>query len=269
VHYDRSAVTGKVCIVTGAAGGIGRATALELVRQGARRLSLVDVDADALRETASEVGAGGAEALELAADVSVGEEVAGVVGKTLEAFGRVDVLVNNAAVIGPIVPVGELDEEDFDRVMGVNVRGVFLGLKHVLPLLIAQGAGSVVNVASISGLLGHAGGTAYTASKHAVIGLTKAAAAEAGPYGVRVNAICPGSTRTAQFLTTARGISPQDPDAFIESHTRSQIPLGRLADPSEQARVICFLASDAASYVNGATWVVDGGLVSTFPEIRT
>ena len=247
----------KVAVVTGAAGGIGRAASIELARAGASLL-LVGAHEDGLQQTARAVGEAGGRARLHVADVSRSDDVRAYVAAAVEAYGRIDVLFNNAGIEGPLGPTVDYPDEEFDRVIAVNVRGVFLGLKHVLPGMIAQGSGSIVNNASTAGHAGFSLLCAYTASKHAVIGLTKVAAAEAGPAGVRVNAVSPGPIETRMMRAIERGRNPGDPEA-VKRRVMERVPLGRYGDAAEIARVVRFLASDDASYVNGAVWLIDGG----------
>ena len=199
--------TGKVAIVTGGANGIGRAVCQDFVARGGK-VAIVDRDEAAGAALAAELGAG--RALFRAADVTRAADVQGYVQATLDAFGRIDAFHNNAGIEGKVQPIVEVDEAVFDAVMAVNVKGVFLGLKYVLPVMIRQGAGSVVNTASIAGLVGTPGMSAYVASKHAVNGITKVAAGEVGPLGIRVNAVCPGPIATRMVAEIARaGLAEQ------------------------------------------------------------
>jgi NAD(P)-dependent dehydrogenase (short-subunit alcohol dehydrogenase family) len=248
--------TGKVALITGAGGGIGRATALAFGLAGAR-LVLVDRDAAAGEATAGVVRQAGAEARFIAADVTRAADVAGYVRTTLDGFGRIDCFHNNAGIEGKVATTAECDEAMFDAVMGVNVKGVFLGLRHVLPVMLKQKSGAVVNTASVAGLVGTPGMPAYVASKHAVIGLTKVAAGEVARHGVRVNAVCPGPVDTRMIHSLEAQLDPNRPDAIGERY-RAGIPSGRYTTPEEIASVVLFLCSDLAGNVNGAQWVVDG-----------
>jgi NAD(P)-dependent dehydrogenase (short-subunit alcohol dehydrogenase family) len=185
-------------------------------------------------------------------------DVAAYVQAALDAFGRIDCFHNNAGIEGKVAPTAEYDEAMFDAVMGVNVKGVFLGLRHVLPVMIKQERGAVVNTASIAGLVGTAGMPAYVASKHAVIGLTKVAAAEVGPQGVRVNAVCPGPIDTRMVQDIARQVSPNNPGS-VEARYAAGLPLRRYGTAEEVAHLVLFLCSDLASNITGAQYVVDGG----------
>lgn len=255
---------GKVAVVTGGGGGIGTATGVRMGRAGAS-VVLVDLDAQRLAVAREAVAATGAQVRTHVADVTSSAQVRGYVDAALAAFGAVDVLFNNAAIIGPVAALTEYDEDDFDRVLAVNVRGVFLGLRHVLPLMVARGSGSVINTGSLSSERGLPGTPAYNAAKHAVLGLTRSAAAEVAPSGVRVNAVLPGMIDTPMLAEVAAGFP--DPDA-ARAAAASVSPQGRLGRAEEVAEVVTFLASDAASHVNGAAWAVDGGILATLPTAK-
>lgn len=243
---------GQVVVVTGAAGGIGRATVLAFAAAGA---SVVAVDLDEARAhaTADLVTADGGAALGFGADVSDEAGVAHYVQAALDAYGQIDVLVNCAGV-EMLSPIVDTTLEAWDRQMNVNVRSVFLGLRAVLPLMYARRSGAVVNTSSVNGYVANPWTCAYTASKHAVIGITKVAAMEAGPFGVRVNAVCPGATNTDMLHRFA--------DAPTREKIAGDVPLGRLGEPADIAAAICFLASPRAAYVNGEELKVDGGLLA-------
>ncbi len=246
--------TGKVAVVTGGANGIGRAVSLGFARRGAK-VVVVDRDAEAGAAVAAEIGK---DAVFRAADVTRSADVQAYVKAALDAFGAIDCFHNNAGIEGRVAPTAEYDEAAFDAVMGVNAKGVFLGLRHVLPVMIRQGRGAVVNTASIAGLVGTAGMPAYVASKHAVIGLTKVAAGEVGPLGVRVNAVCPGPIATRMVQDIAKQVSPNNPEGVEERYAAS-IPLRRYGTAEEVANLVLFLCSDLAGNVTGAQYVVDGG----------
>jgi NAD(P)-dependent dehydrogenase (short-subunit alcohol dehydrogenase family) len=245
---------GKVAVVTGGANGIGRATALGFARHGAL-VVVVDRDAAAGAAVAAEIGG---QAIFRQADVTRAADVQGYVQAALDAFGRIDCFHNNAGIEGKVAPTAEYEEAVFDAVMGVNVKGVFLGLRHVLPVMIRQESGAVVNTASVAGLVGTVGMPAYVASKHAVIGLTKVAAGEVGRLGIRVNAICPGPIATRMVQDIARQVSPNNPEE-IEARYAASIPLRRYGTAEEVANLVLFLCSDLASNITGAQYVVDGG----------
>jgi NAD(P)-dependent dehydrogenase (short-subunit alcohol dehydrogenase family) len=247
--------TGKAAVVTGGGNGIGRAACLAFAARGARVL-VVDRDGAAAAAVAAEIGPGRAEAC--LADVTRAADVAGYVARALEAFGRIDCFFNNAGTEGRVAAVVDTEEAEFDAVMAVNVKGVFLGLKHVLPVMIRQGAGAVVNTASTAGLLGTARMPAYVASKHAVLGLTKSVAGEVGPQGIRVNAVCPGPIDTRMIRDLERQIAPNRPES-VEASYVAGIPLRRYGTAEEVANVVLFLCSELAGNMTGAQVVVDGG----------
>lgn len=244
--------TRSVVIVTGAGGGIGRATALEFARRGAS-VVVVDIHSQKAAETVDLVRHLGGTAINVTADVSTEDGVSAYVSEARSAFAHIDVMVNCAGV-EMLHPIHETTADDWDRQMAVNVRSVFLSLRAVLPLMYAQGHGAVVNTASVNGYIANPWTAAYTASKHAVIGLGKVAAMEAGPYGVRVNTVCPGATNTDMLFHFAND--------DVRKKIANDVPLRRLGEPEDIARAICFLASDEASYINGEELKVDGGLLA-------
>ena len=249
-------LAGRTAVVTGAGSGIGRAAAALLARHGAHVVA-VDRRADGLDSLLAEiVGVGGSGAI-VVADVTVSAALAEVVSAAALERGSLDILVNNAGVVVPPCPIAEYDEAAFDRLMDVNVKGVFLGLRHALPVMIAQGHGVVVNVGSVTAVKTVAGLGPYAASKHAVTALTRTAAVEAGPHGVRVNELLPGPTLTP--MVTGR---PGFPTGAEETYA-ARVPLGRVSTPEEQAQAVLFLVSDRSSYVNGASLLADGGLAWT------
>lgn len=247
----------RIAIVTGAAGGIGRAAALALAGAGARVLA-VDLQLEQARGTADLVRERGAEALALAADVSQGDQVAAFVARAIEAWGRVDILINNAGWQGPVAPLADYDDALFDRVMAINVRGVYLGLKHTLPVMVQQGRGSVVNTGSLASFIGTRHLGPYTASKHAVLGLTRSAALEVARRGVRVNAVCPGPVDTA-LLRAIEAEQAPGREQELRRQRSASIPDGRYATPEEVADLMVFLASDQASHITGQALQINGG----------
>ncbi|WP_261306317.1 SDR family NAD(P)-dependent oxidoreductase [Paenibacillus andongensis] len=244
-----------VAIVTGAGGGIGRAASIKLSQAGFKVVA-VDFNTMTGEETVKLILEQGGEGMFVQADVSKEEDVERYTKMAMDAYGRIDVFFNNAGILQKFSLIEDLDTSDFDRMMNVNVRGVFLGLKKVLKVMNGQGFGSIINTASTAGLRAEHSMAAYTASKHAVIGLTKAAAIEYVRKGVRVNAICPGGVDTA--LTQSVPMMMQE-----SGYTPEEFPnmrLGRFAEPSEIAEMVVFLASDKSSYMTGSIIVVDGGL---------
>jgi len=253
--------TGKVALITGAGNGIGRATALAFGKSGAK-VVVVDRDAAGGEATVGILRQQGGEARFVAADVTRSSDVAAYVKAALDAFGRIDCFHNNAGIEGTWKHTAEYDEAMFDQVIAVNVKGVFLGLRHVLPVMLQQKAGAIVNTASVAGLVATPGMPAYVASKHAVIGLTKTAAGEVARSGVRVNAVCPGPVDTRMIHSLEQQLNPADP-ASVSRRYQAAIPLGRYVVPDEIANTVLFLCSDLASAITGAQYVVDGGRTAT------
>ena len=248
---------GKVIAITGAAGGIGRATAIRFASEGAR-LVLVDLAAAALRESQAAVEKAGAPALSVEADVTRLADVQRYAAAATERFGGIDGFFNNAGILGPVSPLADYPEDAFDRVMAVNVKAVWLGLKVVGAAMMARGGGAIVNTASIAAFRGTPGLVAYTASKHAVVGLTRTASVEFVRRGVRVNAVCPAPIETAMVDALEGGVSGRDP-RVVRQRMEATIPMRRYGKPEEVAALVAFLMSADASYINGAIYTVDGG----------
>jgi NAD(P)-dependent dehydrogenase (short-subunit alcohol dehydrogenase family) len=253
---DRIRLDGKVAVVTGAAGVIGSATIRLLAERGARIVAVDRRESD-LQNAIGDLPAS-AQAMAIAADVTSEDDVAGYVRAAVEKFGNVDVFHNNAGIEGDIAPITKYSLATFRRVLDVNVVGVFLGMKHVLPVMLAQNRGCIINTASIAGLIGSPDIAVYTASKHAVIGLTKAAAVECSTTGVRVNCVCPGLIDSRMLSAIVEGRNPGHAPVPNE-RVVERIPARRLGQASEVASIVAFLASDEASYVSGSAYTVDGG----------
>jgi len=249
----------KTALVTGAARGIGRAAAARLAHAG-YDLVLFDLPGASLAETEALVAAAGRRFIAVVGDVALERNWSEAVAETRERFGKLNVLVNNAGVSGPIGSLLEVTPEQFDRTLAINTRGVFLGMKTCAPLLF-ETRGSIVNIGSISGLGGGQHTIAYTASKHAVTGMTMLAANEFAPHGVRVNAVCPAPTATDMMRALADKHSPDDPERFHKTFKKF-IPLGRYGDADEIAAAIAFLASDDAAFITGIALPVDGGVLA-------
>jgi 3alpha(or 20beta)-hydroxysteroid dehydrogenase len=247
-------LSGQVAVITGAANGFGLAVASRLADEGAK-LVLVDRDAAALEAAASKLSG-----LAVVADVSVESEVDGYVRAAVEAHGRIDLFFNNAGIEGRMAPMTELSVADFDRVWAVNGRGVFMGLRAVLAVMKGQRSGVIVNTASMAAIKGAATFSPYIASKHAVLGLTKSAALEGAPFGIRVNCVAPGhiDTRMARDLTAQ--IDPSDPEGAFRA-VSSTVPLyQRYGTAGEVANVVMWLLSSESEYVSGALHLIDGAL---------
>jgi NAD(P)-dependent dehydrogenase (short-subunit alcohol dehydrogenase family) len=251
----------KVALVTGAASGIGRATA-ELFGQEGAKVMCSDVNAEGAEKVARQIGDGGGEACSVQADVSQAADVERMVRETVERWGRLDVLVNNAGIYF-VLPLTQVPEEEWDRLIDINLKGVFLGCKYAIPQMVGQGGGAIVNIASITALRGFANWTTYCASKGGVVQLTKAVAMEVARLNVRVNCVCPGIIDTGMFdqAVAMQGVPKAELSATIgEMHA-----MGRVGRAEEVAAAILFLASDEASFITGAPLSVDGGLAAGSP----
>lgn len=248
-------LAGKVALVTGAGSGIGRATAELFAREGAE-LVVVDVDAASARACAEAIEATGGSALAVPTDVADNDAVEAMAAAARERFGRVDVLVSNAGILDDYEPAAETRDETWNRVLGVNLNGMFFTARALIPGMLESGGGAIVNVASTAGLNGGNGGAAYTTSKHGVIGFTRQLCFDYARRGIRCNVICPGAVETGMTREIFASA-----DAEVMKAVESA-PIGRWAQPEELAAAALFLASDEASFVNGAVYVVDGGFDS-------
>lgn len=246
---------GKVGLVTGAGSGIGRASALTFAREGAK-VAVSDVVVEGGQETVRLIQQAGGEARLFAADVSKAAQVEKLIQDVVAAYGRLDCAHNNAGVEGAQASAEEYPEDQWDKVLAVNLKGVWLCMKYQIPHMLAQGGGSIVNTASVAGLAGVAGMSAYVASKHGVVGLSKTAALEYAKSNIRVNAVCPGLIQTP-MVERVTGNSPQMAEAFAASQ-----PIGRAGQPQEIAESVVWLCSESASFVTGHAMAVDGGFVA-------
>lgn len=247
---------GKIALVTGAGSGIGRASALAFAREGAQ-VVVSDVNDGGGEETVSQIKQAAGVASFIHTDVSKAVEVDVLIKTTVETYGRLDCAFNNAGILGSVaVPTHEYPEDIWDRLIDINLKGVWLCMKYEIPEMLKQNAGAIVNMSSIWGLVGAGGFSAYVASKHGVAGLTKTAALECAQSGIRVNAVNPGPVDTPMV----QGAFAQQPE--MENAIITQEPAGRLAAPEEVAAAVVWLCSDAASFVVGHTLLVDGGFVA-------
>ncbi|WP_283656266.1 glucose 1-dehydrogenase [Paenibacillus sp. RC334] len=246
---------GKVITITGAGSGIGRASAVLMASRKAK-LVLVDFNTATGEETLELVRKNGGEAVFVQADVSRSEDVQNYIQKAIETYGKIDVAFNNAGILQKFQPFHEISEEEFSRVIGVNLKGIFFGMKYALQVMEKQGYGHIINTASTTAIRAEHSLAAYTASKHGVAGLTKAAAIEYVRKGIRINAICPGGVATT--LTAAVPQSLQESGYVPEEFPNMRI--GRYAEPEELAELVAFMASDGSSYMTGSIIVADGGL---------
>ncbi len=250
------ALAGRVALVTGAGSGIGRASALAFARAGAI-VVVSDIAAEGGEETARLIAERGGEALFVRADVSKSDQVAALIAAILDRYGRLDCAHNNGGIEGPLATVTDLTEEEWDRVIDVNLKGVWLCLKHEIPAMLANGGGAIVNTGSVSGLKGFPPLLpAYVASKFGVVGLTAVTARQHAREGIRVNAVCPGAIDTPMLDRIGEGAERLGVSLVAEN------PSGRLGSPAEVAEAVVWLCSDGASFVNGQTLTIDGGFLA-------
>lgn len=247
---------GKTALVTGSGSGIGRATALAFAREGAN-VVIADLSPSGGEETLQIIQNGGGSAIFIETDVTKAMDVESMVNKSVSTYGNLDCAFNNAGITGEVMAtVVDYPEEMWDRVILTNMKGTFLCMKYELPLMVEKKSGAIVNMASVAGLVGTRTSPAYTASKHGVVGLTRAAALDYAAAGIRINAVCPGVTHTP-LIDTFLELVPEMEAVYTDMH-----PMGRLGEPDEIAGAVLWLCSDAASFVTGHTLSVDGGSVA-------
>ena len=246
---------GKVALITGAGSGIGRASALAFAREGAK-VAVADIVVEGGEETVRMVKEAGGEAFFIKVDVSDAADVEAMVNTVVDTYGRIDCAYNNAGIEGRLASTDEYPEDVFGKVIDINLTGVWLCMKYELPHMLKQGSGAIVNTASGAGLIGVAGMSAYVASKHGVVGLTKTAALEYAKSGIRVNAVCPGLIQTP-MVERITNDQPQLGEALVAAE-----PIGRVGRPEEIAESVVWMCSDAASFVTGHAMSVDGGYVA-------
>ena len=242
----------KVALITGAGSGMGRATATLFAREGAK-VAVVDINKESADETVRRIKSSNGDAIAVRADVSNSEDARAMVTETVARFGGLDIIYNNAGIEGEGRFMAEVTEEQFDRVIAINLRGVWLGMKYALPELVKRGGGVIISTASVAGMVGLKGATAYSAAKAGVIAMTRTAAIEYGRYNIRANCICPGfiHTEMADRARGGQGVSPE----FIK---RASV-FGRFGEPDEIAQTALFLASDECKFATGQPFVIDGG----------
>ncbi len=249
-------VQGKIVLVTGGGSGIGRATALALSREGAK-VMIADYVPEGGERTVKMIKEKGGDAAFIHADISVTKDVEMMINKTVETYGRLDCAFNNAGIEGKATDTVACTEENFDRIIAINLKGVWLCMKYEIPQMLKQGGGAIVNTASVAGLAGFVGLSAYTASKHGVIGLTRTAAPECARKNIRVNCVCPGVIHTPMV----ERLMDSSPD-FGKTELEEGEPIGRMGKPEEIGEGVVWLCSDASSFVTGHPLAIDGGWVA-------
>ena len=242
----------KIVLVTGAGSGIGRATALAFANELATVVA-ADISEKDGKETVRQITSEGKKGIFIKADVAQSREVKNLIGSVVDQFGRLDCAHNNAGVEGTMAPTADCTEDNWDKVIGVNLKGVWLCMKYEIPQMLKQGNGAIVNTSSIAGLVGFRGLPAYAASKHGIVGLTKTAALEYAKKGIRINAVCPGLIQTPMMERQTGG------DPQVTTRVVALEPVGRMGTPEEVAQTVIWLCSDAASFITGHTMTVDGG----------
>jgi len=245
----------KIILVTGGSSGIGKACALAFSRAGAIVTIVADINQEGLDQTVAEMEG---EGLSIRLDVSKPDQVKNLIDEVVKKYGRIDCAVNNAGVEGTLAPTTECTEENWDKVLSINLKGIWLCMKYEIPQMLKQGSGSIVNMSSVLGLVGLPGYPAYVASKHGVVGLTKTAALEFAKTGIRINAVCPGAVRTPLMNRMIK----DNPGVISEELLVSLEPIGRVATPEEVADAVVWLSSAKASYVTGIALPLDGGLTA-------
>lgn len=250
---------GKVAIITGGAGNLGRTTAKKFLQQGAK-VSLVDMDEPKLEKIQKEINSDNV--MIVKADVTDENDVKHYVAKTLDQFSQIDIFFNNAGIIGDVGPVEEQTLENFNYVLSINLTGIFLSVKHVLPIMKKQENGSIINTSSVDGLRGSPNMAPYSISKHGVVGLTKTAARESAPKHVRVNSIHPAPVSGNMMKIVHEGMDADDPDE-VKKEISKDIPMGHYADSDNIGNLVLFLASDLSEYITGSQYRVDGGMGAT------
>ncbi|MCB1644451.1 MAG: glucose 1-dehydrogenase [Pseudomonadales bacterium] len=246
----------KVAIITGGAGGIGKAAARKYLAEGSKVL-LVDLDEEALKQAVEELASN--QVSYFAADVTDPAQSQDYVNAAVERYGGVDVYLANAGIEGMVAPIEEYDLAMFDKVLAVNVRGVWLGIKSVFPELKKRGGGSIVITSSVAGIKGSAGISAYNTSKHAVIGMMRSMAMEGAPHNIRVNTVNPSPVETRMMRSLEAGFNPEDAEAAHQG-IASNIPLGRYGEPEDIANLMAFLAADDSAFLTGGVYMADGGI---------